>query len=152
MLKLRVFARYWLPALVWMVLIFTASGDRHSYEHSSRLFEPFLRWLFPRLAEARIHDLHETLRKGAHLTEYAILALLLRRAVGRSPENNRRRWSWPEVRLVLFLVMLYAATDEFHQQFVPTRTAMVSDVFLDTAGGAAGLLALWLLGRRQKYW
>ena len=43
-------------------------------------------------------------------------------------------------------VFLYAASDEFHQIFVPTRTAQVSDVFIDTAGGAAvcsrfGLLA-----------
>jgi VanZ family protein len=48
------------------------------------------------------------------------------------------------------IVALYAASDEFHQSFVPTRTALVSDVFVDTAGGAAGLLALWAFGRRQK--
>ena len=41
--------------------------------------------------------------------------------------------------------MLYAASDEFHQSFVPTRTPLVSDVLIDTAGGAIGLLALWLI-------
>jgi len=35
---------------------------------------------------------------------------------------------------------------------VPTRTALVSDVFIDTTGGAAGLLALWTIGRWRKYW
>ena len=54
------------------------------------------------------------------------------------------RWNWPEARLALLMVMLYAASDEFHQSFVPNRTSQVSDVFIDTAGGAAGLLALWL--------
>jgi hypothetical protein len=32
------------------------------------------------------------------------------------------------------------------------RTALVSDVFIDTAGGAAGLLALWIFGRWRKHW
>jgi len=37
--------------LIWMALIFSASSDSHSYEHSSRFVEPFLRWLFPHLSE-----------------------------------------------------------------------------------------------------
>jgi VanZ family protein len=45
---------------------------------------------------------------------------------------------------------LFAASDEFHQMFVPTRTARVSDVFIDLAGGALGLLALWLVQPRKK--
>ena len=50
-----------------------------------------------------------------------------------------RPWSWPKVGGTLLLVFLYAASDEFHQIFVPTRTPLVSDVFIDTAGGAIGL-------------
>jgi len=152
MLKLRPFLKYWLPALAWMALIFSASSDKHSYEHSSRLVEPLLRWLFPHMPEARIHAIHEVLRKCAHLAEYAVLALLLWRGVRQPLKNNPRPWSWREARLVLLLIMLYAATDEFHQRFVPTRTSLVSDVFIDTAGGAAGLLALWMIGRRRKLW
>jgi len=148
-LKLRLFLKYWLPVLVWMGLIFSASSDSHSYEHSSRFIEPFLRWLFPRLPETYVHDLHELLRKCAHLTEYAVLALLIRRAVS---QPAPRPWNWSQARLALLLVMLYAATDEFHQQFVPTRTSLVSDVFIDTTGGALGLFALWLFGRWRKYW
>jgi VanZ family protein len=36
--------------------------------------------------------------------------------------------------------------------FVATRDAAVHDVFIDTVGGAAGLLALWLMGRWRKHW
>jgi VanZ family protein len=151
-LKPHPFLRYWLPVLVWMAVIFSASCDSHSYERSSRIIEPLLRWLFPRWPETRVHDLHELLRKCAHLTEYAVLALLLWRAVRQPVKPGSRSWSWPDARLTLLLVMLYAATDEFHQQFVPTRTSLVSDVFIDTAGGAAGLLALWLFGRWRKHW
>ena len=152
MLKLRPFLKYWLPVLAWMGLIFSASSDTHSYEHSSRIIEPLLRWLFPHLPEAYIHEIHHCVRKCAHLTEYAVLALLLWRAVRRPVKSDSRPWSWPEARLTLLLVMLYAATDEFHQQFVPTRTSLVSDVVIDTAGGAASLLALWFVGRWRKHW
>jgi VanZ family protein len=151
-LQLRAFCKYWLPVLIWMALIFTASSDVHSYERSSRIIEPLLRWLFPHLSEAKIHDVHELFRKCAHLTEYAVLALLLWRGVRKPLKNNVWAWDWREARFTLLLVMFYAATDEFHQIFVPTRTAQVSDVFIDTAGGAAGLFALWLIGRWRKHW
>ncbi len=152
MLQLRAFCKFWLPVLIWMALIFTASSDKHSAEHSSRLIVPLLHWLFPHMPEAQIQDIHELFRKCAHLTEYAVLALLLWRGVRKPLKNNPRAWDWREARLTLLLVMLYAATDEFHQRFVPTRTSLVSDVFIDTAGGAAGLLALWLVGRWRKHW
>jgi len=91
-------------------------------------------------------------RKCAHLTEYAVFALLLWRALRKPVKNDPRPWLWREARLALLMVALYAASDEFHQCFVPTRTGLVSDVLVDTAGGAAGLLALWAFGRRQKRW
>jgi len=151
-LQLRAFCKYWLPVLIWMAVIFTASSDTRSYEHSSRLVEPLLRWLFPHLPEAQIHAIHELFRKCAHLAEYSVFALLLWRALRKPVKNVPGPWNWRVVRLVLLLVMLYAASDEFHQQFVATRTSLVSDVFVDTAGGAAGLLALWLIGRWRKHW
>ena len=152
MLKFRLFFKYWLPVLIWMALIFSASGDAHSYEHSSRFVEPILHWLFPRMPQTRVEAIHHFIRKCAHLTEYAVLALLLWRAVRRPEKNHPRPWSWPEAGLALAIVFLFAASDEFHQIFVSTRTALVSDVFIDTAGGAASLLALWMIGRWRKYW
>jgi len=104
------------------------------------------------MAQERIHLIHHVFRKCAHLTEYAALALLLWRAVRRPVKNDPRPWVWPEAGLALASVFLYAASDEFHQIFVPTRTAQVSDVFIDTAGGAASLLALWIIGRWRKHW
>jgi VanZ family protein len=151
-LKLRLFFKYWLPALIWMALIFSASSDSHSYEHSSRFVEPFLHWLFPQMSQARVETIHLFIRKCGHLTEYAVLALLLWRAVRRPVKNDSRPWVWPEAGLALAIAFFCGASDEFHQIFVPTRTAQVSDVFIDTAGGAASLLALWLIGRWRKHW
>jgi VanZ family protein len=135
-----------------MALIFTGSSDAKSYEHSAGIIVPILRWLFPHLSQAHIEVLHHMIRKCAHLTEYAVLALLLWRAVRKPVRNDPRPWNWHEARFTLLIVMLYAATDEFHQLFVPTRTSLVSDVFIDTVGGAAGLAALWILGRWRKHW
>ena len=68
-------------------------------------------------------------KKGAHVTEYAILGWLIQRARG-----QRRAWwqSW-------LIAVAYAATDEFHQSFVPGRHARVTDVLIDAAGVAIGL-------------
>jgi VanZ family protein len=67
------------------------------------------------------------LRKCAHMTEYAILAGLLLRALER--------------RLPAFFgALAYAASDEFHQHFVHGRHATPVDVGFDAVGIVAGLL------------
>jgi VanZ family protein len=151
-LKPRPLLKYWLPVLIWMALIFSASADSHSYEHTSLLVEPFLHWLFPQMSEAHVKAIHQLFRKSGHVTEYAVLALLLWRAIRRPLKNDLHPWAWPEAGLALAIVFLAAASDEFHQIFVSTRTALVSDVIIDTVGGAAALLALWIYGRWRKYW
>lgn len=143
MAQLRIFLKFWLPVLLWMALIFSVSSDTHSSEHSSRLVEPILHWLFPHMSQARVEDIHFVIRKCAHLTEYAILGLLVWRALNQS-KTKLPAWSWPKVGGTLLVVFLYAASDEIHQSFVPTRTAHFSDVLIDTTGAAIGLLALWL--------
>ena len=130
-----------------MVIIFSASADGNSYRHSSLLFEPIVHWLFPHLAPERVEWLHHFFRKGCHFTEYAILALLCRDAIHRSVKNISPAWRWDEAGLALALVFTYAATDELHQVFVPTRTGQISDVIVDVGGGASGLMLLWLAKR-----
>jgi VanZ family protein len=158
----KMFCKYWLPVLLWMMVIFVASQDAHSSEHSTRLIEPLLLWLSPHPNQSWIGILNHLFRKAGHLTEYAILALLLWRAicntrVGRQSTTQPRQslweqWRWAEAGLSLSIVFLYAATDEFHQMFVPTRTPMLSDVLIDTCGGAVGLLALtlWVFSHRWE--
>ena len=149
---LRPFLKYWLPLLVWMVVIFSASADANSYRHTSTLFEPLLHWLFPRMSQEHVELIHHLFRKCGHLTEYAILALLLWRAIRQSKPAPSRRWRWDEAGLALSIVLLYAASDEIHQVFTPNRTALTSDVMIDTAGGSAALLLLWISGKIFKRW
>jgi VanZ family protein len=148
---MRAFLRFWVPVLFWMVLIFGASADAHSYEHSSRIIIPVLRWLFPHMSAMEMDRIHHLFRKGCHVTVYAILGFLVFRALHHS-RNPLPAWSWPRVGGTLLIVFLYAASDEYHQSFVPTRTPLFSDVCIDTAGGAVGLGIAWIFhyNRRRK--
>ena len=126
-------------------MIFTASSDGKSYQHSSLLFEPFIHWLFPSCSQEQVESIHHLFRKTCHFIEYATLGLLLWRAIRNSPKTPATKWRWDEAGLALACVFLYASSDEFHQVFVPTRPALVSDVMIDTSGGAAGLAVLWVI-------
>jgi VanZ family protein len=110
----------WLPVLLWCGLIFFLSGI------------PNLR------TEFGFWDL--LLRKAAHMTEYAILFLLTRRAVAGSSAAFAGRAGI----LAAVFAILYAVSDEFHQSFVPTRGPSVRDVGIDAAGVFIGaILFLW---------
>lgn len=71
MTKQRVFLKFWVPVLLWMVVFFSLSADSHSYEHSARFVVPFLHWLFPTMSQANVEKIHHVFRKCCHLTEYA---------------------------------------------------------------------------------
>jgi len=151
-LNVRSFVRYWLPIVIWWALIFAASSDAGSFHRSSRIIGPVVRWLFPQISPAGVDEVVLVVRKCAHLSEYAVLALLHWRALRKPRRRDPRPWSWRQARLALLLVVLYAASDEFHQTFVPSREGCVRDVLIDSCGALAGLLALWAVGRWRKWW
>ena len=152
MSKTRVFLKYWLVIALWFGLIFVASSDRESAPRSSRIIAPLVLWLFPHASKQTVEGAVTAVRKSAHLTEYAVLALLFWRAFRKPVKNDPRPWSWRLAGIGLLGVMLYAATDEVHQLFVPGRFGTFHDVLIDTTGGALGLAALWAWGRWRKKW
>jgi VanZ family protein len=135
-----------------MAIIFSASSDRKSFSHSSRIIAPILHRLFPHMSEPSVYTIVLAVRKAAHVTEYAILALLVWRALRKPVAAYPRPWRWPDAGTALLFVALYATSDEIHQAFVPTRQASIWDALLDTLGGAFGLLFLWIFGRWRKHW
>ena len=150
MSKGRVFLKYWLLPVIWMTVIFSASGDSHSFQHSSRIIAPLLHWLFPNMPQHQVEAIVTFIRKCAHLTEYAILAFLFWRALRRPVKRDPRPWSWRQAGAAVLLVAVYASTDEFHQRFVPTRDASVRDVLIDTTGAILGMLFLWVIWRWRR--
>jgi VanZ family protein len=139
------FIKYWLPLLLWMTVIFGASTSLGRPENTSRFIVPILLWLNPHMSKETIDQVHFVVRKTAHFVEYAMLGLLLWRAVYYEPALAARRSR--SFFLALLLAALYAASDEFHQSFVPGREAAVSDVMLDTCGAGLGLAAVWTARR-----
>jgi VanZ family protein len=146
------FFKYSLPVVLWMGLIFGGSTDLLSSQRSSRIIGPLLRWLNPNISDKTIRGVQTVVRKGGHVAEYSVLAVLLWRARRKPFKNDPRPWSWHEATVVVFYSGLYGATDEFHQWFIPSRGASVWDAFLDTLAASAGLLLLWRLGRKRRLW
>lgn len=117
-----------------------------SAEHTSRFIGPFLHWFYPTISPLTILRVQLFLRKLAHVSEYAVLAVLLYRAVVHTALRGRRALS---AALVLLLCAGYAASDEFHQSFVPSRTASVRDVMIDICGATLALILYWSIATRR---
>jgi VanZ family protein len=131
------FSRYG-PLVLWATLIFIGSSNVLSATHTSVILRPVV-WLFPHASEATLAVIHFSIRKAGHLTEYAILALLAARAFHTSSrELLRARWFW----VSLLFVVAYSLSDEFHQSFVPSRTASIYDSLIDSLGGLTALVFL----------
>lgn len=146
-IKLFHFVKYWMPAIVWMALIFIGSTDMLSAEHTSRFLAPFLRWLDPQITWATLNAVQTIIRKLGHVTEYAILAALLWRGV-------RGCAVWKSKMSILFAIVwiacaIFAASDEFHQSFVPSRTSSFHDVMIDVCGALVGLTICVALASRK---
>jgi VanZ family protein len=140
---MRSFLKNWAPVMAWMFLIFAGSTDALSAEQTSRFLVPFLLWLDPEISVATIAVIHFALRKLGHLTEYAILAALLWRAL----RATALRELWKPAVITLVIAAIYAALDEFHQSFVPTRTASENDVMIDIGGAIAGVMICLMFAR-----
>jgi VanZ family protein len=136
------------PVLAWAAFVLFASSANFSASNTSRIIRPLLLWLFPGIAESSIQQVHFFVRKAAHFTEYAILALLAARALRTSGLAALRRSWWPAS---FAFVASVALVDEYHQSFEPSRTGTIYDSLLDMTGGAVALtcLALWLAVRRR---
>jgi VanZ family protein len=131
-------------AFLWMAVIFYKSSQTYQQQNLIPLLSreipvnALIRWL-PHISF--IYDgtqvtwqepygmLEFFIRKGGHISEYIILALLLGYALLAKPIQR------PKALVCTALVsILYAASDEWHQSFVPGRTGHAIDVAVDTLG------------------
>jgi VanZ family protein len=126
----RLFSRY-LPLIAWLAFISFASSDDFNAGNTSRIIGPLILWLFPNTSPETLAIVHFIMRKIAHFTEYAILGFLAARAF-----RTHQRW----FLICVTLVVVYALLDEYHQSFVPSRTASIFDSLIDMAGGLTALI------------
>lgn len=136
--------KHWLPVITWVGLIFFFSTDEFSSSNTSPVVESLASWIFPEISSQTIETIHLALRKLGHWTEYFVLAVLMQRALLKESGN---KWQLRHTILTLVFVLVYALSDEFHQVFVPSRTASFGDVMIDVLGGICG--TFWMVWYRR---
>ncbi len=90
-------------------------------------------------------EISRIVRKLAHFTIYLIGGILIFNFLLTFSENKSKC-----IIISIFLAMLYAITDEFHQLFVFERSAEIKDVFIDTFGATIGVIINVLLFKIKK--
>ena len=132
------FAYYWLPVIAWAGVIFALS-------HTSG-----------ETLDTTVTTVEETsqfipiallTQEFTHIAQYGMLAALAYRLLA-SYQTLPKRWT---LGGALLFAVGYGVSDEFHQMFVPGRSATLGDLALDTVGAALGLvgavIAAWALRR-----
>ena len=143
----------WAALAVWMGIIFwfSAQPAAVSSAMSGGVIEQVAAKVTPGFSElstaeqaAVVESWQTVVRKGAHVAEYAVLGILLWAALSGHVVRRRIR-----AAVSAGIGLLYAASDEIHQMFVPGRGPGVADVLIDFSGVcigvalAAGITALW---------
>ncbi|MCE2413196.1 VanZ family protein [Candidatus Poribacteria bacterium] len=121
--------KYWVPLLLYMALIFVIS----SLEQPP-LPMPEFEWL--------------TIDKLYHFIEYAILGGLVARALVKAkPDLVPSRLVW---YVAAVFSILYGASDEWHQTFVPGRFATLADWVADVLGSIGGVFGAYLYYKKKS--
>ena len=141
----RIWLSAWLPPLLWGAVIWQLGSDSFSESQTRSFFRPLLEWLLPWLSQEALNGLIWTVRKAAHPSIYALLALLCWRGIDLSLDLQMwgRRW------LVLTPVLALALADESRQTASSVRSGATGDVVLDLLGG---ILMVTVLGRLAAHW
>ena len=125
-------------SLACMIAIFYFSAQ--NAEESGELSSSLTNKIFG--DNAFIETLEVMIRKCAHIIIYAVLSFCAANTIGQITKKKR----------YIFYISLgwssfYAATDEFHQYFVPGRACMWQDWLIDTLGALIGICAAFLVMR-----
>ena len=141
--NLRVFA--WAGVIIWTLVIFGFSGQdgQESGQLSCEIARAVYRLLMGSVPNQNSPDfqlLHMLIRKGAHMTEYAVLALLWQTALRaqNAPLKAGSFAAWGAC-------FVSASVDEWRQTFVSGRSGRFVDVLIDGAGALMGVLLFCLI-------
>lgn len=138
----------WIPVLVTGILItcFSAQNGDESSGLSRKAADIIVQGLEQidvvsfdedTQREELIEKLQLPIRKGAHMTEYAVFTALTYIALSVDGVSLKRR------KYIAFLIgFLLACSDELHQRFVPGRSGNVRDVLIDSSGCIIALLII----------
>lgn len=115
MQKAKKLTKFWLPVILWALIIFFFSNRPSIYTVDFYLGD-FL------------------LKKSAHIVEYAIFGILVFRAFLSHDIDKKKA-----LLISIVIASFYGITDEFHQSFISGRTATIRDTIIDTIGAIIGV-------------
>ena len=145
--------------LCWMALIFWFSAQEA--EVSSDLSGGFIARLLSLFVEgfdtmdeasrlAMIDSLQTLVRKCAHMGVYAVLGVFVALFMSTFSIEVKK-----QVVIALAICIIYAASDEIHQSFVPGRSCELRDVCIDSLGSLIGMtlcrLIFYVNSRRCRH-
>ncbi|MRH41960.1 VanZ family protein [Aquibacillus halophilus] len=149
---------HWIFPLIWMGVIFHSSSQPYQEQDIKpflsniidlSFLDRYLNWIKftyhqseVSVASLGVNGLLEFfIRKGAHVTVFLVLMILLYFAFIKTVSMSKN-----ELLIIsLFITIAYAVFDEIHQGFTPNRTPFFGDVLLDTFGAIIGLGIILLI-------
>ena len=134
-------ARIFVIPVLWLLVVLFLGSAHFGAQQTWALALPFLKPLAPWATTAELRAMHMLLRKLAHLSEYAVLALLWLRALRVGRHLSMRTACWA----ALLLCVSVAFVDEAHQATLQTRTGSAFDLLLDTLGALMVLMIARML-------
>lgn len=122
--------------IIWMIFIFIMSNTNGNDSSSQSNFFANIILQFINIDKETLTFL---IRKLAHMSEYAILALFTYYALIKIAFNKRIIF-----QITFLISFLYACSDEFHQLFISGRSGQFTDIIIDSTGCLIMLLFLYL--------
>jgi VanZ family protein len=107
------------------------STEMMGADHTTGPLRHIWEWIFGHLSDEQWEFTHHLIRKSGHFVGYGLVGLSWLRAWWMTLPKSR---FLHDATLALLGTALVASADEFHQSFLPNRTASVWDVLLDCCG------------------
>ena len=128
--------------IIWMIFIFFMSNTNGNDSSSQSNFFANIILQFINIDKETLTFL---IRKVAHMSEYAILALFTYYALIKIAFNKRIIF-----QITFLISFLYACSDEFHQLFISGRSGQFTDIIIDSTGCLIMLLFLYLWQKKKN--
>lgn len=134
----------WIILFSWLLVIFMFSHQQNSGSATKEIISTTISVKEEPKTEPLLDGINFIVRKSAHITEFIILTLILFSLTSEYTKNEKKI-----ILISIITCILCASGDELHQYFVPGRTALVTDVLIDSIGTIIALIIYKLIPKRS---
>lgn len=145
----------WVPVVIWMLIIFSLSAQPATESNGlsknvTKMIVEIIGKIVPFDIESStatdlVSQFNHIIRKFAHFSVYLVLGVLVINAFRKGGISGYKLFAYS----IIFCV-IYAASDEIHQLFVPGRGCQLKDVIIDSLGALSGSLLYAMFLRPLK--